>query len=41
MARKINAGQYTDAGQLIGAGSEFAQVSLEVTTLLASAKRSL
>ena len=41
VARKINAGQYTDAGQLIGAGSEFAQVSLEVTTLLASAKRSL
>ena len=37
----MSAEHIPDAGQLIGAGSEFAQVSLEVTTLLASAKRSL
>ena len=39
MARKINAGQYADAEQLIGSGSHFANISTEVTTLLTSAKR--
>ncbi|MDE2564578.1 MAG: CZB domain-containing protein [Burkholderiales bacterium] len=40
-ARKINAGQYADAEQLIGAGSPFASASTEVTTLLTRAKRGL
>ncbi|MBX9834806.1 MAG: cache domain-containing protein [Burkholderiaceae bacterium] len=39
VARKINAGQYADAENLIGSGSHFADVSLEVTTLLSTAKR--
>ena len=39
VARKINAGQYADAEQLIGSGSHFANISTEVTTLLTSAKR--
>ena len=39
VARKINAGQYADAENLIGAGSHFSSVSLEVTTLLSTAKR--
>ena len=39
VARKINAGQYADAESLIGAGSHFSSVSLEVTTLLSTAKR--
>ena len=41
VARKINAGQYADAENLIGSGSHFAEVSLEVTTLLSTAKRGL
>ena len=41
VARKINAGQYGDAEKLIGAGSHFSDISLEVTTLLSSAKRGL
>ena len=39
VARKINAGQYADAENLIGSGSHFADISLEVTTLLSTAKR--
>ena len=39
VARKINAGQYADAEKLIGSGSHFSDISLEVTTLLSSAKR--
>lgn len=41
VARKINAGQYNDAEKLIGAGSHFSDISLEVTTLLSTAKRGL
>ncbi len=41
VARKINAGQYQDAEKLIGAGSHFSDISLEVTTLLSTAKRGL
>lgn len=41
VARKINAGQYSDAEKLIGAGSRFSDISLEVTTLLSTAKRGL
>jgi len=41
VARKINAGQYSDAERLIGAGSHFSDISLEVTTLLTTAKRGL
>ncbi len=41
VAKVINAGQYTDAEQLIGAGSAFARVSTEVSALLAKAKREL
>jgi methyl-accepting chemotaxis protein len=41
VARKINAGQFTEAERLIGSGSQFAQVSTEVSTLLAKAKRGL
>lgn len=41
VARKINAGQYSDAEKLIGAGSHFSDISLEVTTLLSTAKRGL
>jgi len=39
VARKINAGQYSDAERLIGSGSDFARVSTEVTTILTRAKR--
>jgi methyl-accepting chemotaxis protein len=41
VARQINAGQFTQAERLIGAGSSFAQVSTEVATILARAKRGL
>jgi methyl-accepting chemotaxis protein len=41
VARKINAGQLTDAERLIGSGSPFAMVSSEVSTLLTRAKRGL
>ena len=41
VARTINAGQYSEAESLISAGSNFSDVSLEVTTLLTQAKRSL
>ena len=41
VARKINAGQYADAEKLIGSGSHFSDISLEVTTLLSTAKRGL
>jgi len=40
-ARKINAGQFSDAERLIGSGSRFAKVSIEVSTLLTKAKRGL
>jgi methyl-accepting chemotaxis protein len=39
VARRINAGAYTEAERLIGSGSRFAQVSGEVATLLTQAKR--
>ena len=41
VARKINGGQYADAEKLIGSGSHFADISVEVTTLLSTAKRGL
>jgi methyl-accepting chemotaxis protein len=41
VARKINAGEHTDAEKLISSGSDFARVSTEVTTLLAGAKRGM
>lgn len=41
VAHKINAGQYADAERLIGSGSVFAQVSTEVATILARAKRGM
>jgi methyl-accepting chemotaxis protein len=41
VARKINGGQYADAERLIGSGSQFAQVSTEVSTLLTQAKRGM
>ncbi len=41
VARKINAGQYSDADALIGPGSQFARISTEVSTLLTQAKRGL
>jgi len=41
VARQINAGQYAQAEQLIGAGSRFAQVSTEVATILTHAKRGM
>jgi methyl-accepting chemotaxis protein len=41
VARQINQGQYAQAERLIGAGSEFAQVSTEVATLLTKAKRGM
>jgi methyl-accepting chemotaxis protein len=41
VARQINQGQYAQAEKLIGAGSEFAQVSTEVATLLTKAKRGM
>jgi methyl-accepting chemotaxis protein len=41
VARKINAGQYSEADRLIGSGSTFAQVSTEVTTILTRAKKGL
>lgn len=41
VAKKINAGQYSDAERLIGSGSQFAQISTEVATILTSAKRGL
>ncbi len=39
VAREINAGHYADAEQLIGSGSHFSDISLEVMTLLSTAKR--
>jgi methyl-accepting chemotaxis protein len=41
VARRINAGAYADADRLLGSGSRFAQVSIEVTTILTKAKRGL
>jgi methyl-accepting chemotaxis protein len=41
VASKINAGQFSEAERLIGSGSQFAQVSTEVTTILTKAKRGL
>jgi len=41
VARKINAGQFTEAERLIGSGSQFALVSTEVSTILTKAKRGL
>ena len=41
VARKINAGQYSDADRLIGSGSDFARISTEVSTILTRAKREL
>lgn len=39
VARTINAGRYADAEQLIGSGSQFAEVSSQVSSLLTKAKR--
>ena len=39
VARRINAGAYDDAQQLLDSGSEFARLSGEVSTLLATARR--
>lgn len=39
VARQINAGQYGQAERLIGSGSQFAQVSNEVSGILARAKQ--
>ncbi len=41
VAQQINAGQYEQAERLIGSGSRFAQVSTDVATCLARAKRGL
>ncbi len=41
VARRINAGHFDDAERLIGSGSQFANVSGEVATLLTRAKRGL
>ena len=41
VAKKINAGHYTQAEQLIGSGSAFAQISTEVAAILTRAKRGL
>jgi methyl-accepting chemotaxis protein len=41
VAKQINAGQYAQAEALIGSGSQFAQVSTEVCTILTRAKRGL
>jgi methyl-accepting chemotaxis protein len=41
VARQINAGQYAQAERLIGSGSRFGQVSVEVSTILTRAKRGL
>jgi methyl-accepting chemotaxis protein len=41
VASRINAGEYERAEQLIGSGSKFAQVSTEVATILARAKRGM
>lgn len=41
VARTINGGQYADAERLIGSGSPFAQISIEVATILTHAKRGL
>ncbi|TXT41137.1 MAG: methyl-accepting chemotaxis sensory transducer [Comamonadaceae bacterium] len=41
VAKQINQGQYALAEKLIGSGSEFAQVSTEVATLLTKAKRGM
>jgi methyl-accepting chemotaxis protein len=41
VARRINAGDYQRAEQLIGSGSDFARASTEVATLLTRAKRGL
>jgi methyl-accepting chemotaxis protein len=39
VARRINAGAYSDAERLIGSGSVFASVSTQVSTLLTKAKK--
>nr|WP_295084451.1 CZB domain-containing protein [uncultured Roseateles sp.] len=41
VARQINAGRYAEAERLIGSGSQFAQTSTEVATILTRAKRGL
>jgi methyl-accepting chemotaxis protein len=41
VARQINAGQFEQAERLIGSGSRFGQVSVEVSTILTRAKRGL
>ena len=41
VAKKINGGQYADAEKLIGSGSHFSDVSVEVITLLSTAKRGM
>ena len=41
VAQQINAGHYEQAERLIGSGSRFAEVSTEVATCLAQAKRGL
>ncbi|MDR3368218.1 methyl-accepting chemotaxis protein [Rhodoferax sp.] len=41
VAKQINQGQYALAEKLIGSGSDFAQVSTEVATLLTKAKRGM
>ncbi|WP_025916874.1 methyl-accepting chemotaxis protein [Herminiimonas sp. CN] len=41
VAKKINAGQYSDAERLIDSGSPFAKISTEVATILSSAKMGL
>ncbi len=40
-ARKINAGNYDEAGRLISSGSAFSELSIEVATLLNQAARGL
>ena len=41
VARRINAGAYAEAERLVGSGSVFAEVSVEVATLLTRAKRGM
>ncbi len=41
VARSINGGQYQQAERLIGAGSAFARISTEVSTLLTQARRGM
>jgi methyl-accepting chemotaxis protein len=41
VAKQINAGHYENAERLIGSGSQFSQVSIEVSTILNSVKRGM